>query len=96
MFNLINTSNENTISVNQHYVAEQSVLTEDQCLADPNTSDGDARLEPFADFDQEAAYRVWQDSLSYLAQSIEGFDQEAAYSVWQDSLSYLVERIDRF
>ena len=63
-----------TITPKLHRDPKEHFLTEDQCLADQNPSDcePDCRWEPPVDLDrEEAAYEVWQASLSYLIEDIE-------------------------
>lgn len=73
MSNLNSQFNENTTSVNRHSAATECLINAYSCLAAPNTSDGYPYdlLEQHLVFDQEAAYREWEESFTYLLGHIE-------------------------
>jgi hypothetical protein len=76
MFNLINESDKINVSLNGYSGSEEHFSTAEERLAEQRTSDGEPStfLEPPVEFDSEAqaAYKVWQESLAYLQEDLEG------------------------
>ncbi len=75
MLRLFNTYNTVTTDFDHCSDIEEHFLTTNQCVADENPfdDDPDSMWEPPMEFDREAAYKVWQDSLSYLVQNFDSF-----------------------
>jgi hypothetical protein len=75
MSNLINESDKINCSLKHYRDAEELFSVAEHGLADQSTSDGgfSVFLEPLVGFDEEAeaAYKVWQESLTYLQRNVE-------------------------
>ena len=76
MFNLINELDKINVNPNGYSGSEEHFSTAEERLAGQSTSDGEPStfLEPPVEFDSEAeaAYKVWQESLAYLQENLEG------------------------
>ena len=76
MFNLINECDKINVNPNGYSGSEEHFSTAEERLAEQSTSDGEPStfLEPPVEFDSEAeaAYKVWQESLAYLQEELEG------------------------
>ena len=76
MSSLINECDKLNVNHNSYSGSEEHFSTAEELLAEQSTSDGEPStfLEPPVEFNSEAeaAYKVWQESLSYLQEELSG------------------------
>ena len=76
MSNLMNECDKFNVNHNSYSGSEEHFSTAEERLAEQSISDGEPStfLEPPVrlDEDAEAAYKVWQESLAYLQENLEG------------------------
>jgi len=76
MTKLISTYNTGETNFNCYGGTEEHLLTANECLFEQNPRDADPDCwEPPVVFNDEAetAYKVWQESLSYLVENVDSF-----------------------